>query len=159
MDVVSAFGAPEVAMRLVAATIAGCVLGINRDLHDKPAGLRTHALVSLGAALLTLATLELSMASGEINQDTVSRVVQGIVAGIGFLGGGVILRDEQSHNVQGLTTAATIWLTAGLGIACGMGAWNLVMMTGGLTLAVLVLGGPLEDAIRRLRKKGEPPPS
>ena len=106
-----------VAIRLAAALVVGAVLGINRDLHRKPAGLRTLALVSVGSALLVLMGLDLNHG----NSDSVSRIVQGIVTGVGFLGAGVIIHHEAEQRVEGLTTAASVWVAAGLGAACGAG--------------------------------------
>jgi putative Mg2+ transporter-C (MgtC) family protein len=87
---------------------------------------------------------------------SVLRVVQGVITGIGFLGGGVILRDQTSQNVTGLTTAASIWIAACLGIACGAGQWQVALLAVSITLAVLIFGGPIEQAIyTRLRHAGE----
>ena len=129
----------EVGLRLGAAALAGAVIGINRDLADKPIGSRTLGLVALGAAAVSVATIQVSgMAE---NPDAMSRVVQGIIqgvmAGISFIGAGVILRDTQARTVEGLTTAATVWVTAALGIACGLGIWNVVVI--GTLLALLLL--------------------
>jgi putative Mg2+ transporter-C (MgtC) family protein len=146
----------EVAARLGSAVLAGAILGINRDLHHKPAGLRTHALVSLGSAVIVVVAL--AMTGG--GSDTASRVIQGIVTGVGFIGAGVILHHDAEHRVVGLTTAASIWVAAALGTACGTGSWAISMLGLVLTLAVLVLGGPIERAWeRRLRsEKTEGPP-
>ena len=94
--------------RLVVATVLGAVVGLNRELRHKPAGLRTHALVSLGSALTTVVMVELVTASGTNGIDSISRVVQGIVAGVGFIGGGVILRRLHEGEVQGLTTVVLV---------------------------------------------------
>jgi putative Mg2+ transporter-C (MgtC) family protein len=144
-DPVSAFGVGEVLLRLGVATAVGAALGINRDLKNKPVGLRTLALVTLAGALLGLvgAYLELD------DRGSFSRVIQGTVTGIGFLGAGVILRNEDRGSVYGLTTAAMIWLAAALGLACGAGYWRVSLITAALTLAVLVGGGAVEDVIVR----------
>lgn len=115
----------EILLRLGAAAGAGMLLGINRDLQNKPIGARTLGLVSLGTATVAVSTIQFpGMAE---NPDAASRVVQGIIqgvmAGISFIGAGVVLRDPRAQTVQGLTTAATVWVTAALGIACGLGAW------------------------------------
>lgn len=150
----------EIALRLGAATLAGCLLGLNRDLHDKPAGLRTHALVSLGAALVLVTSRHL--AGGGSPADVVaagSRTLQGILTGVGFLGAGVILHDRVGRRVHGLTTAATLWISAILGIACGAGAWGAALVATVLIFAVLTWGGPLESSCHRLfRRSPEPPP-
>jgi putative Mg2+ transporter-C (MgtC) family protein len=129
----------DVAMRLAAAALAGALIGINRDLAQKPIGVRTLGLVALGAATVTVATVQVQgMAE---NTDALSRVVQGIIqgvmAGISFIGAGVILRDAQSRTVEGLTTAASVWVTAALGIACGLGAWSTAALA--LTVALILL--------------------
>jgi putative Mg2+ transporter-C (MgtC) family protein len=133
----------EIALRLIAATLVGGVIGLNRDLHGKPTGVRTMGLVSLGSALIVIA------AGLEGGNGDATRAVQGIVTGIGFLGAGVIVKDSTSDRIHGLTTAATIWLTAALGVTCGLAHWVLVLVATGLSLVVLVFGGPVEKAIHR----------
>jgi putative Mg2+ transporter-C (MgtC) family protein len=134
-------GPGEVLLRLAIATLIGCVLGLNRELHGKPAGMRTHALVSLGACLISVVSIEI-VNPGQM--DAVLRVVQGIMAGIGFLGGGVILRDDSHQSVHGLTTAASVWVVASLGIACGTGQWLTALIALCLTLFVLAVGPRIE---------------
>jgi putative Mg2+ transporter-C (MgtC) family protein len=128
-------------LRLGAATVSGMAIGINRDLTHKPIGMRTLALVSLGAAAVTVAAIQFSFMDN--HPDALSRVVQGVIqgimAGISFIGAGVILRNHAAGEVSGLTTAATVWVTAALGIACGLGAWVIVAAT--LALALFVLAG------------------
>jgi putative Mg2+ transporter-C (MgtC) family protein len=128
-------------MRLGAATVSGMAIGLNRDLTHKPIGMRTLALVALGAATVTVASIQFSVMDN--HPDALSRVVQGVIqgvmAGISFIGAGVILRDHRAGEVTGLTTAATVWVTAALGIACGLGAWVVVAAT--LALALFVLAG------------------
>jgi putative Mg2+ transporter-C (MgtC) family protein len=128
-------------LRLTAAAAAGAAIGLNRDLHGKPAGVRTMAIVALGSALIVLTSLHLGPAS---DGAAVSRVMQGIITGIGFLGGGVILRDVSGGKVRGLTTAAVIWLTACFGAACGAGAWSLVVTAAVLMTVILAFGRMLE---------------
>src|SRR6266446_127475 len=108
----------EVILRLAAAMLIGGALGVDREVRGKPAGLRTHALVAMGAALATISAIQFA---GPADRAAVTRVIQGIVAGVGFLGGGAILRARGQDEVHGLTTAATIWLVAAIGIACGGG--------------------------------------
>src|SRR6202521_5797602 len=129
-------GNEQTALRLGAALIVGAILGLNRELHGKPAGLRTHALVSLGAAVATIVALKSPGGSLSVDQNAIGRVVQGILTGIGFLGAGVILRDPNGH-VTGLTTAATIWICAVLGLVCGLGYWHVLAITVGLTAFTL----------------------
>ena len=147
-------GNEETALRLGAALIVGGTLGLNRELHGKPAGLRTHALVSLGAAVATLVALKSEDGSLLVDPSAIGRVVQGILTGIGFLGAGVILRDRIGH-VSGLTTAATIWICAVLGIVCGLGYWHVLAITVGLTAFTLLFGRPLERLAERLFKRHE----
>jgi putative Mg2+ transporter-C (MgtC) family protein len=136
--------ATDTLLRFAAAVLVGGAIGLNRELRGKPAGVRTHALVSLGAAVVTVVAAE---TSGD--PAAVSRVIQGIITGIGFLGAGVILRGEGGKRVRGLTTAATIWISATLGIACGVAEWVPVGFATGFTLLVLVTGGPLERSFHR----------
>ncbi|WP_197530108.1 MgtC/SapB family protein [Gloeobacter violaceus] len=145
----------EVLLRLGAAVLAGGVLGLNRNLSGKSAGLRTNALVCLGAALVTLVALEIAGADGS----GALRVVQGVITGIGFLGGGVILHPQTRKKVSGLTTAATIWVAASLGIACGAGLWPVLLCGLLLTLLVLLVGGPFEQLSIALAAhwRGRPP--
>src|SRR5436309_13369161 len=104
----------ELAARLGSAVLAGAILGVNRDLHRKPAGLRTHALVCLGSAVVVVIVESMPQAGA----DAVSRVIQGVVTGVGFIGAGVILHHDTEHRVEGLTTAASLWLAALLGGPC-----------------------------------------
>lgn len=142
----------ELALRLVAATLSGAIVGLNRDLHNKPAGLRTHALVGLGAALL----VSVAMALTPTDFAGATRVIQGIVTGIGFLGAGVILHRNDEIGVHGLTTAATIWVTAAVGIACGAGYWAAALSTMAILLLVLLAGGPVERTLHRLLDRHSP---
>ena len=149
----------EIALRLCSAAFIGALLGLNRELRGKPAGLRTNSLVSLGAALLTLASIGVATGKdGVPDPAAVSRAMQGIITGIGFLGAGVILRDVGGTRVHGITTATTIWLVAALGILCGAGIWPVAIVGLGLTLVILVLGRPLEGFLhRRFPKLAEDP--
>ena len=143
----------EIVLRLGAAVLIGAIIGVNRDLRDKPAGLRTLSLVSTGAALLTLASLAFASMQHAPDPAALSRVTQGVVTGIGFLGAGVILRRENEANIQGLTTAASIWFSACLGIVCGAGQWAMALVGVVVVMLVLIVGGPIEQAIHR-RWKG-----
>ena len=151
-------GNEETALRLGAALLVGALFGLNRELHGKPAGLRTHALVTLGAATATALILRTVDGHFITDANAVSRVVQGILTGVGFLGAGVILRDPAGH-VTGLTTAATIWICAVLGIVCGLGLWLILGITAALTTIILLLGRPLERLAERLfhRHSTSPP--
>jgi len=133
----------DATLRLGSAVAIGGLVGLDRGLRNKPAGLRTHALVSLGAALMTYTGIEMAPdLPGEV-----TRVVQGVIAGVGFLGGGVILRDAQDQRVRGLTTAASIWIVAGLGIACGAGHWRTALLASAFTLLVLMGGHRIEQLL------------
>lgn len=131
----------DIALRLGAAALSGIILGVNRDFADKPIGMRTLGLVALGAG--TIAVAGIQVPGMDANADAMSRVVQGIIqgvmAGISFIGAGVILRDAETRTVEGLTTAATVWVAAALGVACGLGAWNAVAI--GIALSLLLLIG------------------
>lgn len=148
--------------RLGSAAVIGGIIGLNREMHGKPAGLRTLALVSLGSALATHLSIEVTLSSKVAAADlgAVTRVIQGILTGIGFLGAGVIFRGSDGAQVTGLTTAATIWVVSCLGMACGAGRWQLVIAASVITLLILTIGGPFEkraDALlRRGRHKREP---
>src|SRR5215471_11626317 len=138
----------DIAVRLGVATLIGVLLGLNRDLHGKSTGVRTLGLVCLGSAL---AVLSIHAATGTEE----SRVIQGIVTGVGFLGAGVIIRSEKGHHVHGLTTAACVWVTACVGAACAIAQWQIVVIGVVLVLILLVFGGPFERAIDR-RWPGRP---
>jgi putative Mg2+ transporter-C (MgtC) family protein len=142
----------QLALRLGAALLLGSILGLNRELHGKPAGLRTHALVCLGAALATLLGLGPPSHWATADPNAISRVIQGILTGVGFLGAGVILRDPMGH-VTGLTTAATIWICAVMGIVCGLGQWGLLGIGAVLTVLLLLFGRPIERLAERIFKK------
>jgi len=138
-------------IRLLAAAAIGGVIGVNRELTRKPAGLRTHSLVALGCALVVVTSTHLgSLSPG----DSTARVIQGVVAGIGFLGGGVIVHAE-GRTVKGLTTAATIWVAAAAGIACGIGEWLVALVAVVIALFVLTVGQAVENALHRM--KGQSP--
>ena len=108
--------AVRVVIRLLAALLAGGIIGYQRESVGKAAGLRTHMLVSMGTALFVIGAVHAGM-----EQDAMSRVVQGLATGIGFLGAGTILKVEHERRIRGLTTAAGIWMTAAIGVAVGLG--------------------------------------
>ena len=134
---------PDAVIRLTAAAVVGGVIGLDRELRGKPTGVRTMGIVALGSALVVL----VSQHTGGNDAAAGSRVIQGVITGIGFLGAGVILRNPAGKKVHGLTTAAAIWLTACIGVACGLGAWPLVGTSAILAVLILVLGTPLERAL------------
>lgn len=135
----------DILLRFSMATVAGALIGLNRELMHKPAGLRTHALVALGAAIATALVVWNADVASLLRFDALSRVIQGIITGIGFLGAGVILRTENGQSVHGLTTAASIWLAACLGSACGAGAWVIAACAFVLVMLILVVGGKIEN--------------
>ena len=143
----------ELLLRLMAAATFGASIGVDRELRGKPAGMRTHALVSLGAALVMLVTVRVGPPGYE-HVDAVSRVIQGIIAGVGFLGGGAILKSSES--VHGLTTAASIWFVAALGAACGIGQWVVALIALLFALLILIAGQSVEKLVRRIFGPHEP---
>jgi len=136
----------EILTRLGIAAFAGAAIGLNRDIHGKPTGVRTLGLVSLGSALIVVAGMHLD-SKGDGNE--VSRVIQGIITGIGFLGAGVIVHQQENTVTRGLTTATCIWLTSGIGIICGLAAWRLLTISLLFVFLLLILGGPVEKAVHR----------
>lgn len=142
----------ETALRLGAALVVGVIIGLNRELHGKPAGMRTHILVTLGAAIATIVVLKSPDGSFAVEQGAIGRVVQGILTGVGFLGAGVILHDPGGH-ISGLTTAATIWVCAVLGLVCGLGYWVVLGIAVLLIVVALLFGRALEHLAERLFKR------
>ena len=140
----------DIGIRLTASLAAGIALGINRDMHAKLVGVRTLGLVSLGSALVTLEGAGFSSSGMDPNT---SRAVQGLITGIGFLGAGVIVKGQGRSSVHGLTTAAAIWVTAALGIACGLGAYVPVVISLVLMLVLLSFGGLFDRAVFGLSKR------
>ena len=136
----------DVILRLGTAVVCGGVIGLERDWRNMPTGFRTLAIVCLGSCVAVLAAIKAG------DSDGFSRVAQGIVTGIGFLGGGVIVQTGRAKDVKGLTTAAAIWLTAALGLLCGLG--ELVLALGVSALAVIVL--LLDNALKSLRDEQPP---
>lgn len=141
----------DVVLRLGAAALAGLLIGLNRDLKGKPIGIRTLGLVALGGAIVGLAAIQFPGMSE--HPDAASRVIQGVIqgvmTGISFIGAGVILRDRNNQSIQGLTTAATVWVTAALGIACGLGAWPTLAAGVALAFVVLLGGGRIERLLEK----------
>lgn len=138
----------QLMIRLIAATVLGALIGIQRERSGKPAGFRTHILVSLGTTVFIVACSSAGMSQGDL-----SRIIQGVVTGIGFLGAGAILKLEQQKVIKGLTTAAGIWMTAAIGVAVGLGSLGVAIISTVLALIVLALLGSLEFAWDRKRKK------
>ena len=139
----------EIIFRLLVAVLIGCVIGLDRNLHGKPTGVKTLGLVALGASLITMASMDFSFAHGSYDSAAVSRTIQGIITGIGFLGAGVITHDQKSDHVRGLTTAASIWVTAAMGIVCGIGSWKIASVALVIVLVLFIVGRPLEKRLHR----------
>ena len=133
-DLPDAAQVTRILVRLSMAALLGGVLGYERERHGKAAGVRTHMLVAMGAALFVLVPQQGGMAVADM-----SRVIQGIVTGVGFLGAGAIIKRHSEEDVQGLTTAAGVWMTAAIGIACGLGRETTAVLSTLLTLVVLGL--------------------
>ncbi|MBU3593840.1 MgtC/SapB family protein [Polynucleobacter sp. 71A-WALBACH] len=133
-------------LRLFLALLAGTILGLNRWMHHKSAGIRTHSLVAIGSATAVMSISRL----GVVDVQALSHVLQGLITGLGFLGAGVIIREHSSQRVHGLTTAASIWSCALIAAAFGAGE----LMLGGLSLfailITLMIGGPLERLLARI---------
>ena len=121
-------------LRVFTAFLLGGLVGWERERMRRPAGLRTHMLVAIGSALFVLVPQQAGVVVGDM-----SRVIQGIVTGVGFLGAGAIIKHASDQSVQGLTTAAGVWLTAAIGIACGMGREATAVLSTLLALAVLTV--------------------
>lgn len=147
----------EIIIRLVVATVLSGLIGVEREIRHKPAGVRTNALIGLGAAVMSLAGVMLALQNSGTPPDRIASVV---VQGVGFLGAGAIIRSAGS--VHGLTTAATMWVVAGIGIACGCGFYEVAAVATVLVLILLAIFGPLDARLmgeeleherRGLRKK------
>lgn len=140
----------ELAVRLLAAALLGAAIGLEREYHDHPAGMRTHLLVSVGAAAFTVLSIEAFAAPGA----DPARIAAQIVTGIGFLGAGAILKDGGS--IRGLTTAASLWAVAAVGMAAGAAAWGVAVAT---TTIVIISLWPLHEIERRIveRRERRPP--
>jgi len=133
----------HVFIRLLAATLCGGLIGVQRESTRKPAGLRTHVLVSVATAAFIIACSASGMSS-----DGVSRVIQGIVTGIGFIGAGTILKLSHEHEIKGLTTAASVWMTAAIGVVIGLGSVGIGLIITALALIILSLAR-FEHSIER----------
>ena len=138
----------RVCVRLMVAVLLGAMLGYERESVGASAGLRTHMLVSLGSAMFVLIPLQAGMPLNDV-----SRVLQGVTAGVGFLGAGAILKSQNENQITGLTTAAGVWLTAAVGVAAGMGREGTAVLSAMFALVILSLLR-FKTAGRALRKNG-----
>jgi putative Mg2+ transporter-C (MgtC) family protein len=136
----------RIAIRLLVAMLLGGIVGFQREHTGKPAGVRTHMLVAMGAALFVLAPVEAGMTS-----DDLSRVIQGLATGIGFIGGGAILKLSEEREIRGLTTAAGVWMTAAMGVAAGLGRIGMALLSALLTWFILAVVGKVEHRIDAAR--------
>ena len=127
----------EIMIRLGAAAILGGVIGIERELHGKVAGFRTHSLVALGSALIMLVSIHLFEVYGNKTGVDPGRIAAQVVTGIGFIGAGTIIRE--GAGIKGLTTAAGLWTASGIGLAAGVGYFHAAVIAAAITLCVLVI--------------------
>jgi putative Mg2+ transporter-C (MgtC) family protein len=140
----------QLLLRLLLASLLGGLLGLERERQGKAAGVRTHMLVAAGSALVVLVPLQMGM-----DEDGISRVIQGLLAGIGFLCAGAILKNERDEQVQGLTTAAGIWMTSAIGVAAGLGREMTAAVSTLLVLCILLLEGPIRRLGVRPDRRGD----
>jgi putative Mg2+ transporter-C (MgtC) family protein len=132
----------RITLRLLTALLVGTAIGLQRELTHKPAGLRTHMLVGLGTALFLVSAAEAGMDSAAL-----SRIAQGLATGVGFLGGGAILKLTPEHEIHGLTTAAGIWMTAAASAAAGLGQVAVALIGTAFGLVVLTVFRRLEKGL------------
>jgi len=136
----------KVLIRVIAAMIFGAAIGIERESAGKAAGVRTHMLVTLGTAIFVLVCVQYGFAT-----DGLSRVIQGIITGIGFVGAGSIIKLNDELDVRGLTTSAGIWIAASIGVAVGLGAVGLAAIGTVFALVILSLAKSIDDWIDKRR--------
>jgi putative Mg2+ transporter-C (MgtC) family protein len=134
----------RILIRLAAATLLAGIVGYERETSGKSAGLRTHMLVAIGSAMFVLAPLEAGLAIADA-----SRIVQGVAAGIGFIGAGTILKGTSEREIQGLTTAAGVWMTAAVGLAAGLGRFGLAAMSVAFAWIILAILARFEPPPRK----------
>jgi putative Mg2+ transporter-C (MgtC) family protein len=141
----------RVMLRMFTAVALGGLVGLEREAAGKAAGLRTHSLVTLGAAVVMMVASSMSMSAADQ-----SRVIQGLVTGIGFIGGGAILKITDERRIQGITTASGIWMTASIGIAVGAGKLTIAVIATGLTFVVLSILRALEERLFSQARRESP---
>ena len=141
---------PDDLISIVLAALLGAGIGLERELSGKAAGLRTNLLICLGASVFTIISREMAAGAG----DSVTRIAAQIVTGVGFLGAGAIIQDR--HGVHGLTTAATIWLVASVGMACGGQFYVLAIVSSLIAVLALIGLKKLSKSLERYAKKSEP---
>lgn len=138
----------RVVIRLFAAIVVGAIIGFQRQRAGKSAGLRTHMLVAMGSALFVLEGERAMMSMSDL-----SRVIQGLATGIGFIGAGAILKESAERKIEGLTTASGIWMTAAAGAAAGLGRVGLALLSVVLAWAILALVGAIEPYIAKAKPR------
>jgi len=138
-------------VRLLLAVILGAAIGYERERRRRAAGLRTHMLIALGVALVVIAAERSAFAPTDL-----SRVLQGVLAGIGFLGAGAILKRGESEQVKGLTTAASVWATSAIAISAGLGRATMAIIATIIALLILAVLSPLERRMRTKPARDEP---
>jgi putative Mg2+ transporter-C (MgtC) family protein len=136
--------------RLVLAVLLGAAIGFERERHKRAAGLRTHMLIALGVAVVVIAAEQSGATAADL-----SRVLQGVLAGIGFLGAGTILKQDESEHVRGLTTAASVWATAAISMAAGLGRATTAIVATIIALIVLSLLVSFEQKMRSKPREGD----
>jgi putative Mg2+ transporter-C (MgtC) family protein len=146
----------QMLVRLLVATVLGALVGFDRELRNKPAGLRTHILISLAAAVFTLITFELHLEVTQRERSTADpiRIIEAVTAGVAFLAAGAIIQSR--GNVRGLTTGANMWLAGALGVASGAGFYALAAIATIFALIVVTVIGRMESTLNDKRDSGEP---
>ncbi len=137
----------QVFLRLIISLTLGGLIGLERQFHRRAAGLRTHILVSLGSCLIMLTSIYISDIYKNMHNVDPSRIAAGVITGIGFLGAGAIIREKEKEAIKGLTTAASLWVVAGIGLACGCGFYTAACFTTILALVTLFFLGYFERNI------------
>lgn len=146
----------EILLRFLVITVIAGLVGLEREYHQKPAGVRTNIMVGLGATLMTIASIRTVEIFPELTAMDPTRIAAQIITGIGFIGAGAILRPTGRETVVGLTTAATLWVVCGMGIAVGMGFYLETLITAGLVFFTFIALGSIIEWVRAYSKKNPP---
>jgi putative Mg2+ transporter-C (MgtC) family protein len=150
---VPALGGWDALLRLVVAAGLGAAVGVEREVREREAGIRTHLLVSLGSCLFTIVSAygfhEFLVGGTNVVRADPTRIAAQIVTGIGFLGAGVIIQNPDQNRVRGLTTAASIWVTAAVGIVCGLGLWSVALAATAILIVLMTAGRVIEKSLHR----------
>jgi putative Mg2+ transporter-C (MgtC) family protein len=148
-DVADVGQVTQLVVRILMAALLGGLLGLERELSGKPAGIRTHMLLALGSAVFILVPLQMGM-----DEEALSRVIQGLLAGVGLLCAGSILKSAEADHIQGLTTAAGLWATSAIGVAAGLGRESTAVLCTLLVLGILSMEAPLRRLTGRRDEHG-----